>query len=55
MSTLQSLELVEENNIIQELRGRIKDIISEDAQFQEGFYLYFFLKVSSFSVDKSEK
>jgi len=44
---IQTLDMVEENNIIQQLRERISDVIPDDAQLEQGFYLYFYLKEKS--------
>jgi hypothetical protein len=42
-------------NAIQELQGRVSDLVAYDDRFQEAFYLYFWLKVRNFNVDSAEK
>ncbi|CAG7838292.1 unnamed protein product, partial [Allacma fusca] len=43
-----------ENVLIKELRKRISDVIPKNPQFDEEFYLYFWLKVGKFDLDKTE-
>ncbi|CAG7821139.1 unnamed protein product [Allacma fusca] len=54
MSSSQVSDYEDYSSKLQKLKLQISDVIEKVPEFEEDFYLYFYLKAEKFSVDKAE-